>query len=385
MKRSPVCGLGLLLALMAVLLAATSASAATWHRLSPSGQSNTSQVSLLRNANGSLTAVGLFKGAAPGGDDIVKVPISAMGGVRAAAVLASGASYGILENPAAILQGGVPTAVFGAMSTTGQDGLWTMNIDTGAPVFYAASGGGPTTAASGTSAAATAAGGMAAWSGTYGLGTLPLASAAATPQSLPLTGCCAYNQSFATLANGNVYVVYDSNEDAASGRWFQQVDPTTGAAVGTRVRVPKSNVGSDYDFPVESRASVAVVGNAAYTAWAQGYPSKTRIALWRRGSSTSKRWSPGYAVGVAGVAATRSGALWVYWTQASTGAVYAMRSNNARTAWSAPKAVGRANHTIETTYKLVGNADRVDGKLDIAAAMATFAGSPSWYHALVAP
>jgi hypothetical protein len=374
-----------LAALGALLIAAVAAPAATWHRLSPANQSNTAQLSLLRNADGSLTAVGLFKSATLGGSDVVKVPISAGGAVGAATVLASGANYGILENPAAILLNGVPTAVFGAQSTAGQDGLWTMDIGTGAPTYYAASGGGPTAAASGTSAGTTAAGGMAAWASTFGLGTLPLANVAAVPQSLPLTGCCAYNQAFATLANGSVFVVYDSNEDAASGRWFQQVDPATGGGVGTRARVPRSNVGANYDFPVESRASVAVVGNAAYTAWAQGYPSKTRIALWRRGTAAPKLWNPGYAVGVAGVAATRSGALWVYWTKASTGAVYAILSNNARTTWSTTKSLGRPSRGIETTYKLVGNADRSDRRLDLVASMARYVGDPTWYHVLASP
>ena len=81
MTRFPVRRSIVLVALVALLAAASSASAATWHRLSPPGQSNTSQLSLLRNADGSLTAVGLFKSATLGGSDVVKVPISAGGAV----------------------------------------------------------------------------------------------------------------------------------------------------------------------------------------------------------------------------------------------------------------------------------------------------------------
>lgn len=383
MHRSPLRVALPLIAALVVLITAATASAAAWQRLSPRGQSSTSQISLLRNGDSSLTAIGLFAGSLPGGRDIVRVPVSRSGVVGAAQVLLSGADWTILENPAAIDQSGQQLVVFGGQTTTGDDSLWTYNLGSAALTRYTGSGGGPTAAASGTSAAATPAGGIAAWASTFGLGTLPLANPAALPASQPLTGCCAYNQSFAALADGRLFVVYDSNEDDASGRWFQQIDPASGAAISARARVPKSNIGRQYDFPVESRASVAVVGSTAYTAWAQGYPAKLRVALWRQGTATPKRWNPGYRVGVAGVAATRSGSLWVYWTQASTGAVYAVRSNDARTVWSRPKLVGRPSRTLETTYKLVGNADRADGRLDLAAAMARYAGNPTWYHTLV--
>lgn len=373
-------------ALAALAVGAVAGEARTWKRISAPGQSNTSQVSLLRMPDGSLTALGLFKGAAPGGNDISKVTIAANGAVGAATPVATGAEFTILENPQAIMQGGVPLAVFGGLSTAGQDGLWTAALDSGARTFYGGSGGGPTAAASGTSAAASPSGGFAAWSSTYGLAAMPIGGAAAVPQSLPLTGCCAYNQAIAVLGGGGVWVGYDSNEDTAAGRWFQPIDPTTGAPVGARRKVPKSYVNGGFSFPVESRVPIAVVGNSAYTAWAQGYPTTDRVALWNIGGGQVKRYRPGMTVTAVGIAATPAKKLWLFWADASTGTIYAMRSNAARTEWEdTPIEVGKPNRTIETIYKMVGDASRADGKLDLVVSAATYVGSPTWYATQVAP
>jgi len=388
MARTRLHALTVTLVTLVLLAVASAASASTWHRISAAGQSNTSQVSLLRNADGSLTAIGLFKtvGSGVGGADIVRIPISSKGLPGVSQTLLSSNDWGILENPAVIRQADRSLVVFGGLSSAGADSLWTYDLDTAALTQYGSSGGGPTSSASGTSAAATATGGFAAWSGTFGIGTLTLGNTAATPSSLPLTGCCAYNQNFAALGGGGVWVGYDSNENDATGRWFQQVDPTTGSAVGARVKVPKTSVGGEFSFPVESRVPIAVVGTTAYTAWAQGYPSTPRIGLWQLGATKAKLFSPGYTVGAVGVAATPTGALWVYWTQKTTGVVYAMRTNKARTNWAnSPITVGRPNASLETVYKLVGDASRADGKLDLVAAMAHYAGSPTWYHVLVKP
>ena len=62
-----------------------------------------------------------------------------------------------------------------------------------------------------------------------------------------------------------------------------------------------------------------------------------------------------------------------------------MRSNNARSVWSQTITVGRPFRNAETVYKMVGDANRSDGKLNLFTASATYAGSPTRYHTVVAP
>jgi hypothetical protein len=62
-----------------------------------------------------------------------------------------------------------------------------------------------------------------------------------------------------------------------------------------------------------------------------------------------------------------------------------MRSNNARTVWSQSITVGRPFRNAETVYKMVGDANRADGRLNLFTASATYASGPTWYHTVVAP
>lgn len=370
-------------ALMALLGLATAAQARTWHRVSSPGQSNTSQISVVRNANGTMTVGAMFKSSTTWGSDVFAIPVAKNGPVGTAVVAASGNTYSILTGPTAIRQGGRSLLVFGGANGT-FDGLWTYDVDAATTAPVSQSGTGPTLGTGFVSAAAAPAGGMASWSNTNGLFTVALGNT--TPfQTLPITGCCAYNSSIAVTSGGATWVVYDSNETGASGRWFQQVDAATGAATGMRIRVPKSNVNQDYSFPVDSRAPVAVVGGAVYTAWAQGYPTTNRLALWKVGTAQPKLWNPGYKVTAVGLARTPAGALWLFWADGGTGVIRAMRSNNTRTRWGRIVKVGRPFRGAETVYKMVGDANRSDGRLNLFTASATYVASPTWYHTVVAP
>lgn len=372
-------------ALTALACATVASAGPTWTAISAPGQSNTTQVSVLRNADGSLTVAGRLKSSAAAVEaDVVTIPIAANGTPGAAQVIASGTQWTILTSPAILPLSGQPTLIFGGSNPT-YDGLWSHNLATGAQTPYTGSGTTATSGAGFASAGVTSAGGLATWSTTFGLASQPLASAAAPVQGMPLAGCCAYNANVVSTSGGQTWIVYDSNATSTVGLWAQPVDPATGAAAGAAVLAPKSLIDGGYSSPVETRSAVASVGASAYVAWAQNYPTTTRLALWKIGTAQPKLWSPGYTVGAVALTRAPNGALWLVWNKKYTGFMYARKSNAARTSWGPVISLGRARSNHETVYKVVADGMRGGGKLDVLISSARYVSSPTWYHALIAP
>lgn len=367
-----------------VPVAAAQAKPVKWTAISAPNQSNTTQVSVFRNTDWSLTVASRLKASEAATEaDIVTIPIAKNGTPGAAQVIASGTQWTILTSPSIIKLGNQRMVVFGGTNAT-YDGLWAYILDSGSAVPFTGSGNSPTAGTGFVTAASTSKGALATWSNTFGLAAMPLMTYASPAQGLPIAGCCAYNA--AIVDDGSrTWVVYDSNYASTVGLWTQEVDPTTGAAIGAASLVPKSVVDGGFSSPVDTRSAVAGAPSGAFVAWAQGYPATNRVALWRIGSPKPKLWSPGYAVGPVDVSRTTTGALWLAWADKYKGHIYARKSNAKMTAWGPVIKVGRVKPNHETVYKIVIDGVRPDGKLDLLVSSATYASAPTWYHALISP
>jgi Ca2+-binding RTX toxin-like protein len=176
------------------------------------------------------------------------------------------------------------------------------------------------------------------------------AKPAAEYQLAQLGGCCGYGPDLATDAvTGEVWVAwYASGEDVAAnqGVYAQQVDLVTGAPVGSPMQMPGSVSTLEGEpisvNPLERTALAANTSGGIYVAYASGYPTLTRVRLWRVGlsSSTVIARAPSLNEAVA-VVPTADGRLWVLWSPTGTRGVrvHASISNSTLTGWSPPAVI----------------------------------------------
>ena len=153
----------------------------------------------------------------------------------------------------------------------------------------------------------------------------------------PLGGCCGYTPDIAMDASSAAaWVVWASNATNHVGLYAQRIDATSGAPVGSAVRLPQSatSYGGQLNFDQQiTRTPVASGAHAAYVAYTAGYPSTTRILLWKlssAGVSAPMVITSGGSVRTPGIAADTSGRIWVTWSKNSSSGVpviYARRSN----------------------------------------------------------
>ena len=175
----------------------------------------------------------------------------------------------------------------------------------------------------------------------------------------PGGGCCSYSPDLAsTMTNastgGQTWVAWYSSADGNKGVWTQQVDPSTGAPFGSATRMPGSTTrfnGEEQSVQEITRTPIAAdqsgMSQNFYVAYTGGYPSPTKMIVWRidavavggpaadsvvvgRGTSSAPVHTPA-------IAADDQGHAWVMWSEGGTGGprIFARRSNVGGTRWGA--------------------------------------------------
>ncbi len=173
------------------------------------------------------------------------------------------------------------------------------------------------------------------------------------------SGCCLYHSAMATdLKTGDVWLAWYSNQSGAgNGTWIKKVSPTTS---GNR-KVPSSATGGQSVDFIAGVAIAARRGGGVYTATCVGYPTCTRLQLWKVG--TTKTWAipgSGGATDVT-IATAPTGRLWVAWVDPND-SVRAVRTNTSATGFGPVRKVGHPGGE-STTYQIGGEGS--SGRMDV--------------------
>jgi hypothetical protein len=293
------------------------------------------QIGKVRSPDGTLHVV--WTRRSPGGgntDDVVHVSISAAGVVGTPVPIASGFSGA--SNPAIVTTpGGGLRVFFGAIQCTNQDcplGLFSATSSDGGSTWSA-----PTALfdrdqayASDVNAATLADGTpFETWWHTTGT-TVHRGLDPATPdydyQASIGAGCCGYYSNLAADQAGGLQLAWDSNATGFPGVWSRAVDPSSGAPAGSAQLMPGSVTefgGTPSHSQMLSRTPIVSVPGAAgtyYVAYPGGYPSTTKLLLWRVGSAASETVADEPdGVGHVSLAADGQGRVWVFWSSRTTG------------------------------------------------------------------
>jgi hypothetical protein len=312
-----------------------SAGAVSWTPITgPTG--TIEQVGKVRAPDGTLHVVWTRATPGSGGSaqDIVHATISASGVVGSSTVIAS--AFASASNPAIVsLPGGGLEVFFGAIqcisagcpsglfSATSSDGGATWTAPT---ALYDRNTNYGSDLNAGTLSDGTP---FETWWATLGT-FVHRGTGAVAPdydyQGAMGAGCCGYYSNLAADAAGDLQLAWDSNATGFLGVWSRPVDPGTGAPTGSPLLMPGS-VTSYNGVPSHSQMLgrtpiVALAGQAGqfFVAYPGGYPSTTRVLLWRVGSPSSQTIvdEPGDHNAVS-LAADAQGRLWVFWTNSSSG------------------------------------------------------------------
>lgn len=159
-----------------------------------------------------------------------------------------------------------------------------------------------------------------------------------------LGGCCGYTPDIAMDGSSSAaWVVWASNATDHTGVWAQKIDSSTAAPIGSASRLPQSTTTSGFNQQLE-RTPVAAGAHGAFVVYTAGYPSATRILLWKLSSSGIS--SPiVVATGnlrLPGIAVDSKGRIWVTWSKTGSTTVYARRSNPSVSRFGATVSVGQA-------------------------------------------
>ncbi len=165
-----------------------------------------------------------------------------------------------------------------------------------------------------------------------------LSTASDGGMALGLT-CCQYYPNIAMDGSNNTVVMgWYSNMTNRHGLEIVRLDPTPSTSA---MYVPNS--ASNYGGVTRS-ASISPSGRMAitgrmgtsgiYTAYCVGYPTCTKVNVWRWPSGPLKTIRTGTnSLRHVGIAKAPGGRLWVFWYDATAGKIMARRSNPAATAW----------------------------------------------------
>jgi len=358
------------LAALSLACCAQPAGAEAWRQVTASGGGNTDQVSLARTPDGTLHVA--WRNTQPTSADLLHTTITPAGTIGATTPIVSG--WVGIQNPA-IVYVGIGLVVFfgGQRSLDSSDPNRELqeadSIDNGAS--WTARNGSivPLDAqAYGSPVAATALPDgtlLQSWAGTLGT-WVHRGSSPASPNydyQAPL-GHYGYDVNIASNVAGQTVIAWYCNAADHLGVFAQQVDPSTGAPLGSAANMP--GTGNMRVGMIGRTPLVARVGGGFYVAYATGYPALNRIRLWKVGAAGVALIASTNRVGntTATVAADPQGRLWVAWTNVAGGSphVFARRSNRSATVFGATVDAGRPAQT-SSIYKLDGNATA--GALDV--------------------
>lgn len=196
-----------------------------------------------------------------------------------------------------------------------------------------------------------------------GLDSMPPANADGT--TTPNPQCCAYDTGAGYDAStGQTWLAWYSNSGAAAteGVNAERILPS----LGTLVHAPASSTtyaGSPSSIEPEQRVQVAPrAGGGLYAAYGIGYPTQTKVALWRLGSSSPIVVNVRHAIAFPGVATGPGGRLWLFWYLRGTNTLQAVRTNAAATRIGQICSL-HTPHSTTSVWKTAG--DGANGLLDL--------------------
>lgn len=361
------------LALTMTLALAVPAGAATWHRVTPAGGANIDEVGLLRTADGALHAAWVQADAAnPAAQDIATRTIDPAGNSLGSVALVA-AGWSALSNPALVDGPGGLRAFFGGIRTTDPDqpnndlntavsadggASWALQVGnvSDAPGAYASS----TAATLPPTGTPVIAGGGTGYNPYVTTGLSP-GALVFSPQS-QLGGDFGYDPSLVTDAAGTPYLAWTSNAAGAPGVWAQPLTAAGGPAAPP-VRMPGVVKGAGFAPELQRTPLAARAGGGVYIAYPAGYPSTTKVELWKVGAPKSRTIAHGPGDHLATVAATADGRLWVVWS-GEDDRIEAARTNQAATKLGAVVGVAPPAGT-HSVYRL--DASAASGAVDVLA------------------
>jgi hypothetical protein len=203
-------------------------------------------------------------------------------------------------------------------------------------------------------------------------------------------GCCGYYSNFAADQAGALQLAWDSNATGFPGVWSRAVDPATGAPSGPALLMPGSvtafNSTPSHSQMLSRTPIVAVPGAAGtfFVAYPGGYPSTTKVLLWRVGATTSTAVvdEPEDHDHVA-LAAGAKRALWVFWSRATADGPHVF-TRSAGAAGLGPVIDMGAPAGAQQIYALDGDVS-AGGDPEVFALAGAADGTAGTYHSLGAP
>jgi hypothetical protein len=197
---------------------------------------------------------------------------------------------------------------------------------------------------------------------------------------------------------GRLWVGWCGFGAGGGGLFVQQADPVSGAPIGRPARLPGSTTafgGSqvstcNLERTVARRTPmVARAGGGVFVAGAAGYPTLSRVLVWRlapggdapRGSFLVASGAFGHATPV--LAAAPDGRIWVAWLELRPGAptIVARRSNRLGTVWGAPVRVRAPSPWEPAALNVAAQRDR----LDVLGLLRAVSGDRSVQHTQLRP
>jgi hypothetical protein len=179
-------------------------------------------------------------------------------------------------------------------------------------------------------------------------------------------------------AAGRIWVSWCGFGQNGGGLFVQRADPSTGAPIGTARKLPGSTTtfqGSqvstcNLERTVTRRTPmVARVGGGVYIAGSAGYPSLSRVLVWRidpaggiPGGSFAVAIDRAFGHQTPALAAAPDGRIWVAWVEARTGGavVAARRSNRQGTQFGEAVRVSAPRGWILGAVNVSAQATRLD-------------------------
>ena len=401
--RSGFAALAAVLFLLALLLvaagrpqAAAAGGVGKWTDLTGRTGTNLTQAGLVVTPDGLLHVAWIRDGAAAGTQDLLWRDVKKTGGFTSAKVLES--AWAGLNDPSVVYDPSTSETgvVFGGIRSTSPsdpyDGLtFTVTPDGGSTWQLYPSGvidpPGSTAYSSPVSAIGVDDWLYTTWYGSNGVwvhrGLDPSAPAYDYQSGL---GNYGYYSDFGLDHGGDLWLVWASNATGESGVWAARVDQSSGAMLGSPVKLPGSTTrfaGAQQFDMMTSRVPVTGRPNAGgvYVAYPTGYPSTKVVKLWKL--TASKVSSVTVATGSrakdqTAVAADGKGHVWVVWSQEASGRdrVYVRRSNASATKFG-PARYFTVPKGWDTVFHLAAAAR--GGRLDVLAHLGGTKGEATWH------
>jgi hypothetical protein len=352
--------------------APAAAGAATWHQVTPSAGRNIDEVGLVRTSDGVLHVAWVQANAAASARTDVATRTVTPDGTTLGPVALIADGWAAASNPALTTGPGGLRAFFGGIRTTNA-GEPNSNLNTASSPDGGSSwslqlsnvSNGPAAYAS--SMAATLLPGdvpMTAWGsspGTFVTTGLSVGGPLLDVQA-ELGGNFGYDAGLATDASGTPYVAWASNATGKLGPWAQALTPSVTPA-GPPMLMP-GVLGSDFSQQLQRTPIAARAGGGVYMAYPGGYPTATKVVLWKVGESSSTVVASGPGDHHATVTADGDGRLWIVWSEQGR-RVRAVRTNKTASAFGAVVNAGAPKGT-SSIYKVDASATS-DGAVDVFA------------------